>query len=198
MMRLVERLVVRAGLPIRYSQGFNPRPVMSLACPRPVGVASAQEMLVLGVDEEIPPTDMLAKLNSQTPGGMHFDRLELMEGRSAIPKRIDYELELTASEASAVRERIDRLNEMPAWNIQRQTSPRHGRGPMISHDIDLKPMVSAVRLEGALLGFTLTPQGDSWARPAEVLKLLGLDERVHLAACRRTHVQYAMTTKQTG
>ncbi|MBW7991664.1 MAG: DUF2344 domain-containing protein, partial [Planctomycetes bacterium] len=33
-----QRACVRAGIEIRYSQGFNPRPRLSLPLPRPVGV----------------------------------------------------------------------------------------------------------------------------------------------------------------
>ena len=43
------RACIRAGIKIQYSQGFNPRPRLSLPLPRPVGVASDDELLCLRV-----------------------------------------------------------------------------------------------------------------------------------------------------
>lgn len=48
-MRVFERACMRAGVPVKYSQGFNPHPKLSLPLPRPVGVASDEELLVLRV-----------------------------------------------------------------------------------------------------------------------------------------------------
>ena len=53
MMRAMERLVCRAKLPLKYTQGFNPRPVLSLSLPRPVGVASRAELLVVTLEEDL-------------------------------------------------------------------------------------------------------------------------------------------------
>ncbi len=47
-----------------------------------------------------------------------------------------------------------------------------------------------MRLDGNVLRWTLVPSGEVWARPAEVLELLGLDARGDLARLRRTAVQY--------
>ena len=50
-MRLWERVCVRAGVPIKYSQGFNPHAKLSLPLPRAVGVASDEERLVVRLFE---------------------------------------------------------------------------------------------------------------------------------------------------
>ena len=46
-LRLFQRAFNRAGIPIRFSEGFNPRPRISIAMPRPVGVESCDELLVI-------------------------------------------------------------------------------------------------------------------------------------------------------
>ena len=48
-MSVFQRACVRAGIPVRHSEGFNPRPRMSLPLPRSVGVESDDELLVLVV-----------------------------------------------------------------------------------------------------------------------------------------------------
>lgn len=52
-LRLFQRACVRADINLRYSQGFNPHPKMSLPLPRPVGVESDDELLTLRVRKSI-------------------------------------------------------------------------------------------------------------------------------------------------
>jgi radical SAM-linked protein len=53
-LRLFQRACARAGVNLQYSQGFNPRPKLSLALPRSVGVESDDEMLILRVQTPSP------------------------------------------------------------------------------------------------------------------------------------------------
>ncbi len=55
--RAWERTFRRAGLPLAYSEGFNPHPKLSLPLPRSVGVESDDELLCLWVERE-PPADL--------------------------------------------------------------------------------------------------------------------------------------------
>ena len=50
--------------------------------------------------------------------------------------------------------------------------------------------MAELKLQGSLLRIDLQPQGDLWARPGEVLRLLGLDERIDLAATIRENVEF--------
>lgn len=45
LMRLFQRAFKRAGLPLKHTQGFNPRPSVSIALPLSVGVESSCELL---------------------------------------------------------------------------------------------------------------------------------------------------------
>jgi uncharacterized protein (DUF2344 family) len=53
-LKLFQRACARAGVNLQYSQGFNPRPKLSLALPRSVGVESDDEMLILRVRTSSP------------------------------------------------------------------------------------------------------------------------------------------------
>ena len=54
LMRLFQRAFKRAGLPLTHTQGFNPRPSVSIALPLSVGVESQCELL----DVELETCDM--------------------------------------------------------------------------------------------------------------------------------------------
>ena len=50
MLSVFQRAIIRADINPQYSQGFNPRPKVSLSLPRPVGVASDDEVLVVPIN----------------------------------------------------------------------------------------------------------------------------------------------------
>jgi len=50
LMRLFQRAFKRAGLPLKHTQGFNPRPSVSIALPLSVGVESCCELLDFDID----------------------------------------------------------------------------------------------------------------------------------------------------
>ena len=52
LMRLFQRAFKRAGLPLTHTQGFNPRPSVSIALPLSLGVESRCEILYF--DLEVP------------------------------------------------------------------------------------------------------------------------------------------------
>lgn len=191
MMRAIERTAVRAHLPLRYSQGFNPRPVMSLVCPRPVGVASLDDLLAVALDEPWASQEVLDRLNRAAPPGLRFVQAqELASAKSPQFRRIRYELPLEPSRHGDLARRIRELEAQDAWPIERQTQTDR-RGATRTQAVDLRPMVQ-LDLGPAGLTITLTPQGAQWARPGEVLGLLGLAQRADLANLVRTNVDYEM------
>ena len=69
-MRLFERALSRAQLPVRFSKGFNPGPRLSLPLPRSVGIASGVELLAVELDDAIEPAVVLGTLSEQMPAGL--------------------------------------------------------------------------------------------------------------------------------
>ena len=55
LMRLFQRAFKRAGLPLTHTQGYNPRPSVSIALPLSVGVESACELLDFDLEGEMLP-----------------------------------------------------------------------------------------------------------------------------------------------
>ena len=64
LMRLFQRAFKRAGLPLTHSQGFNPRPSVSIALPLSLGVESCCELLDFDLEGDVPSNEeILARLN---------------------------------------------------------------------------------------------------------------------------------------
>lgn len=65
LMRLMQRAFKRAGLPLKHTQGFNPRPSVSIALPLSVGVESVCELLDFDLDgEDVSCEEITRRLNA--------------------------------------------------------------------------------------------------------------------------------------
>jgi len=191
MMRAAGRIAIRARLPLRYSQGFNPRPILSLVCPRPVGVASDDDLLVVTIETTMPRDQIVARLNQHAPSGMRFTRAGLVGGKTMPrPVRADYQLPLPPEQIPPTSSRLAELLPADAWPVERSTPAGKRRRRTVTRTVDLRPLVKEIAVRDGVLSWTQVPRGDRWARPGEVLALLGLEDRAHLARTVRTAVQY--------
>ena len=70
LMRTVQRAFFRAELPLKYSEGFNPHPLISIALPLPVGTASLCELMDFRLAGEAELSEIPARLNAVMPEGI--------------------------------------------------------------------------------------------------------------------------------
>lgn len=71
LMRLFQRAFKRAGLPLTHTQGFNPRPSVSIALPLSVGVESQCELLDFELDGlQVPCDEICSRLNAVLVDGV--------------------------------------------------------------------------------------------------------------------------------
>jgi hypothetical protein len=67
---LMERALMRTGLPLLYSGGFHPKPKLSFSNPIPLGVQSLAEYCDIELLEEIPAEDFTGLLNQKLPDNL--------------------------------------------------------------------------------------------------------------------------------
>lgn len=71
LMRVFQRAFKRAELPLKHTQGFNPRPSVSIALPLSVGVESACELLDFDLDGVcVAPEQIMERLNDNLISGV--------------------------------------------------------------------------------------------------------------------------------
>lgn len=83
-MKMFQRVFARAELDIAFSQGFNPRPKMSLPLPRAVGIETLNDVLVVQVnqpDDFDGEIDYFRLLAEQLPDGCELKSLEIGEAK---------------------------------------------------------------------------------------------------------------------
>lgn len=85
LMKLFERAVRRARLPISYSQGFNPHPGMVFGLPLSVGVTSDAEYGDFDLsDDELTVQEFVERMNAQLPKGVEICSAKKRESKQNI------------------------------------------------------------------------------------------------------------------
>ena len=69
-MRCLTRAIKRAGLPVWYTEGFNPHPHLVFALPLSLGFASDTELLDVRLTEPLNHEETARRLNEQLPAGV--------------------------------------------------------------------------------------------------------------------------------
>lgn len=67
--RAVRYVIIRANLPICYSEGFNPHMKLSFASALGVGVSADVEYLDMELSEKLAVSDVMARMNATSPHG---------------------------------------------------------------------------------------------------------------------------------
>ena len=70
--RLFQRAFRRAGLPLAYSQGFNPHPLLSFATALSCGYTSDGEYFDVILSEPVEPEAFVTRVNAVLPEGMRI------------------------------------------------------------------------------------------------------------------------------
>ena len=64
LVRTMSKIIVRAGLPLWYTEGFNPKPKMIFAAPLSIGTDSYTEYMDLRLIDDISPEEVMHRLNA--------------------------------------------------------------------------------------------------------------------------------------
>ena len=93
--RMFGRAIRSAKLPIAYSEGFNPHPLLTFALPLSVGYTSECEILELVLSEDVPAEAVMERLNKVLPEGVRITGAK--EGKSRM-KSLDVALYVVSPE----------------------------------------------------------------------------------------------------
>jgi radical SAM-linked protein len=187
LMRLWERALRRAGLPLAYSEGFSPHPQIALAAPLSVGVTSQAELMDVFLSRWVPPQSFTAQVSKQLPRG-----IDLLEAWPVGPKapslqsqvrfieyKVEVETEQGREEVESALQSFLSAKELP-WHHFRDTGARH---------YDLRALVDNLWLIDChdslcALGMRLRCDEKGAGRPEQVTKALGFSQ--HPESIHRT------------
>jgi len=73
------RILKRAGIPLKYSEGFNPRPKIVFGLPLSVGMEGENEIVDIGLKEELSCEDVKSRLMAAVPDDMEIKDVTIPE-----------------------------------------------------------------------------------------------------------------------
>jgi radical SAM-linked protein len=179
-LRLFGRALARAGVAVRYSEGFNPKPRVWLPLPRPVGIAGREELLIVELAEPLAPGAVVGRLAAQLPEGIVLGEAQALPG-AVLPRplRVGYRLEVPAEYRDGVCAAVRQVQEGEGPMVVRRSS---GKGRVRS--LDIRRYLAAICYQEPVLEFSLRMELEGGAKPGEVLQAVGLPAEM-LADVRR-------------
>ena len=151
--RLMQRCIKRSGLPVWYTQGFNPHIYITFACPLPLGQESLVESLdVKTEDSQVDLEHWKQTLEKLMPLGLEITKVTLPVHKAEQIGFATYTLEFPL----CAKNSLDAYNELEHAVVQKKAK----RG---FKEIDLKESLSKFEYEQTEHGIRVTvklPAGD--------------------------------------
>ncbi len=165
-----ERTFRRAGLPLAYSEGFSPRPLMNMAAPLPLGYTSTGEIGDFWLSELVSPSEFHRVLDKSLPPGLLIQEITEIEDifgpkLPALVTAASYSIILNAKHPG-LSEKIASL-----INSERVIRDRKGK------TYDLRPLIQKLESDKSSptkLQMTLAALPGATGRPDEILAALEL------------------------
>lgn len=184
LMRLWERALRRTGLPLRFTEGYNPHPILAFPTALALGIESFDEVFEFELTGWTAPRQIERLLAAQLPEGMSVLSVEAFDRKDrSYVDFVEYEA-LCQGQGARVPDAIRAFLARAECPVERVSD----KG---SRTIDIRPYVMALDSEGdrVFLRLRVTDQGT--ARPDEVLRALGLsvDETVRI---KKTYTELAV------
>ena len=126
LMRCFERMLRRADLPFKSTNGFHPSPRVVFALSLPLGVIGSQEVVEIEFTRQCDSEEVLGKLNAQAPEGLSFASATIVPmNATALPRRVVYLLGLPSERNEAAAEACRELMEQECvWVDRLKPSPK--------------------------------------------------------------------------
>lgn len=159
LMRTFQRAFVRAGIPIKHTEGFNPHPFISIALPLSLGFSSRCEILEFGLLPGADHADVPARLNAALPEGVRVLDCYMGERNMKDLVWLDYELDLEVADAAGLEGAWSEALRRESWTVEKPSK----KAKTGSVTLDIPPLIKEFAFTkkddgGLLLRITLAAQ----------------------------------------
>lgn len=168
LMSTLEFSMRRARLPVELSEGFNPRPRMSLVAPLPLGYTGEREILEILLSEPLAPEEVQERLNAAVPRGIAIREVVEVpsEGKSAASKL------LSASYIIELPHQVEDLPQRLAAILQERSIEVEEERDRTIRRRNIRPLILALEAESpSAFSLTAAYEGGT-VRPEQILDLL--------------------------
>lgn len=118
---VLQRALRRAAIPVAFSQGFHPLPLLSFGRALPVGVESEAEWFGLTLHTRLAPARLLAQLRSSLPPELGLSRAEIAAHRLEQALSETFRLALRSEDVPWAAERFSAFASLESRILARET-----------------------------------------------------------------------------
>lgn len=142
LMHTMQRAFSRAGYALKYSEGFNPHPQISIALPLSVGAASRCELMDFKLREDAGLAQLPSRLTAVMPEGIEILEAYEPERKTAALKWLQVEgvFEYDARDPAAMAEALRAFYEQDSIVITKKT--KRGMG-----ETDIRPGIRSIAFQ---------------------------------------------------
>ncbi|MBO5879003.1 MAG: DUF2344 domain-containing protein [Clostridia bacterium] len=170
LVRTMNKIIVRAKLPLWYTEGFNPKPKMVFAAPLSTGVESMCEFMDLRLSEKIDPEVAKKLLNENMTNEMQVIDAYYPTAKLTELKWLSYTIVVKENGAAAdLAERCEAAFSAEKIEILKKSKSGEAMA-------DIKPMIKSASavMDGELLRIScvLLSDSQSFLNPEYIVKYL--------------------------
>lgn len=160
LMRTFQRAFLRADIPIKHTEGFNPHPFISIALPLPLGFSSSCEILEFGLLEGTRHGDVPVRLNAVLPEGVTVKECYPGERPLKELESLEYVVDVEFSgDRQGLIEAWSRAMSRGSWVIEKKS--KKAKSGVTT--LDMAPLIkgfsfTGVKSDGIQLACTLAAQ----------------------------------------
>lgn len=168
-MRLFQRCMRRADIPMAYTQGYHPHPVLSFAMPLALGYTSGAEFGEVTLAEEMDIKTFLCVINRSLPTGIVVTAAKGMrdDSKALMPQVRASTYEAYFASAGSLREEAETLLDKGSVMKTKQGK----NGPRV---IDIRPLILNLYADGSTLRMTVKTSGEESLSPKLLLEEFSL------------------------
>lgn len=164
LLRFFERLFNKAEIPVKYSEGFHPRPKMSFGSPISLGTEAYNEIMDFETDAEISNEEVVKRLNESPVLGFKVHKVEEVPRKSSIME--EFTNMLYTVEGS--QEDMDKLEKL--FNRNEVLEVREKKGKTVTRN--LKERLKTFSREGNKISMEIINTS-----PNSYLEMVGIEQQ---------------------
>ena len=171
LVRTMHKIIVRAKLPLWYTEGFNPKPKMVFAAPLSIGTESMTEFLDIRLCERISEKEAIASLNSNMASEMQVLDAYYPETKLTDMKWMSYTVLIrTASASDELAKRCEEFILGDSITIEKKTKS----GELTS--VDIRPLIKSASVvfdgNGLRISCILSADSSAFLNPEHLINAL--------------------------
>ena len=171
LVRTMHKIIVRAKLPLWYTEGFNPKPKMVFAAPLSIGTESMTEFVDIRLNEKIDEAEAMRRLNLNMTDEMQVIEVYYPERKLTEMKWLSYTIIVkTDSSSEKLAEKCREI--LAAERVE--VDKKNKNGDLVTADIRplIKSLNSVFDGESIRISCVLSADASAFLNPEYIIKVL--------------------------